>query len=290
MTQFRQSRTGYLFILPAFVLFLTFFAIPFAESVYYSLTSWNGADPEKTFVGIDNYIRLAQDPKMWESLGRNLAWVVVGTLAPILIGLLLAALLASPWVKGRIAFRTIYFLPVVLSPVVIGLIWSWIYHPTFGILNHMLESIGLSDLTQPWLGNPDLALWMVMLAAIWSYFGFCLVVLMAGMQSIDTQLYDAAMVDGANAWNRFFHVTLPQLNGVITMIMAYTLIGGLNVFDLVWVTTQGGPANSTELIATYTYKQSFQLNSIGYGSALSMVMTVLSLVASYLFLKLREEA
>lgn len=181
-------------------------------------------------------------------------------------------------------------MPVMLSPVVVGIIWGWVYNPIYGMLNKMLASVGLGGLSRGWLGDPKLALYMVLITAIWSYFGFCLVVLIAGMQNVDTELYDAANMDGANAFQQFFHVTIPQLGSVLTMITAYTLIGGLNVFDIVYVMTGGGPANSTELIATYTYKQSFQLNAVGYGASLSMVMTLLSLVASALFMKFRARA
>ena len=227
---------------------------------------------------------------MWESLSHNLVWVIIGTISPLVIGLLLAVLLSNEKVKGRTVFRTIYFMPVILSPVVVGLIWGWVYNPIFGMLNRVLDIIGLGSYSRGWLGDPNLALFMVLIAAIWSYFGFCLVILVAGMQNIDTELYDAANMDGANSWQQFMNVTIPQLSSVLTMIVAYTMIGGFNVFDIVYIMTGGGPANSTELIATYTYKQSFQLNSVGYGATLSMVMTFLSLVASFLFLKMREKS
>lgn len=285
-----KNKHGMLFVLPAFVLYLIFFLFPFFQSIVISLTDWNGVNPEKVFIGLGNYFRLIKDDLMWKSLGHNFIWVIVGTISPIVIGLLLAVLLSSKNTKGRTFFRTVYFLPVMLSPVVVGIIWGWVYNPIYGMLNKILDSIGLGALSRGWLGDPKLALYMVLITAIWSYFGFCLVILMAGMQNIDTELYDAATIDGANSFQQFFHVTLPQLGSVLTMIIAYTLIGGLNVFDIVYIMTGGGPANTTELIATYTYKQSFQLNSVGYGASLSMVMTILSLVASALFMKFRAKA
>lgn len=285
-----RNKAGYLFVMPAFLLFFVFFIYPFTQSIYISLTDWNGINPTKIFVGMENYIRLANDSLMWKSLGHNLIWVVIGTVSPIVIGLILAALLSSKNTRGRTFFRTVYFMPVMLSPVVVGIIWGWVYNPIYGMLNKVLEKAGLGSFGRGWLGDPNLALYMVLIAAIWCYFGFCLVVLMAGMQNVDAELYDAANIDGANSLQQFFHVTIPQLRSVLTMIIAYTMIGGLNVFDIVYVMTGGGPANSTELIATYTYKQSFQLNSVGYGAALSMVMTILSLVASFVFIKIRSKA
>lgn len=285
-----QNKDGLLFVLPAFLLYSLFFIYPFIQSISISLTDWNGVNPHKTFVGLQNYVDMLKDRLMWLALSHNLVWVVIGTIAPIIIGLLLAVLLSSGKTKGRTIFRTIYFMPVVLSPVVVGIIWGWVYNPIFGMLNKILAAIGLDAFSRGWLGDPDLALYMVLIAAIWSYFGFCLVILIAGMQNIDLELYDAANIDGANSWQQFVNVTIPQLGSVLTMIVAYTMIGGFNVFDIVYVMTAGGPANSTELIATYTYKQSFQLNSVGYGATLSMVMTLLSLAASVIFLKVREKA
>lgn len=284
-----QNKTGCLFVLPALILYALFFIYPFLQSIYISLTDWNGVNPQKVFIGLENYSTMLKDSLMWKSLGHNLIWVILGTSAPVIIGLLLAMLLSTKKTKGRTVFRTIYFMPVMLSPVVVGIIWGWVYNPIYGMLNKILDNVGLGSFSCGWLGDPNLALYMVLLAAVWSYFGFCLVVLMAGMQNVDTELYDAANIDGANSWQQFIHVTIPQLSSVLTMIIAYTMIGGFNVFDIVYVMTAGGPANSTELIATYTYKQSFQLNSVGYGAALSMVMTLLSLVASFIFLKFREK-
>ena len=284
-----QNINGLLFVLPAFVMYVIFFIVPFFQSIHISLTDWNGVNPQKNFIGIQNYAQLIKDSLMWKSLGHNFIWVIVGTISPIIIGLLLAVLLSGKNLKGRTFFRTVYFMPVMLSPVVVGIIWGWVYNPIYGMLNKILDYVGLENLSRGWLGDPKLALYMVLITAIWSYFGFCLVILMAGMQNIDAELYDAANIDGANSYQQFINVTLPQLGSVLTMIIAYTLIGGLNVFDIVYIMTSGGPANSTELIATYTYKQSFQLNSVGYGAALSMVMTLLSLVASALFMKLRSK-
>lgn len=285
----RQNKAGYLFILPALIVYAIFFIYPFFGSIYLSLTDWNGVNPQKIFVGIDNYVQMINDSLMWKSLYHNIIWVIIGTLAPIIIGLILAVLLWSKNTKGRNLFRTIYFMPVVLSPVVVGIIWGWVYNPIYGMLNRALDIIGLGNLSRGWLGDPDLALFMVLIAAIWSYFGFCLVIFLAGLQSVEMELFDAAKIDGANSWQQFINVTVPQLSHVLTMIIAYTMIGGFNIFDIVFIMTEGGPANSTELIATYTYKQSFQLNSVGYGAALSMAMTFLSLVASVIFLKLREK-
>ena len=181
-------------------------------------------------------------------------------------------------------------MPVVLSTVVVGMIWAWIYHPIFGPINLALRAVGLDSVARGWLGDLTWALYALLLAALWAYFGFCFVILLAALQNLDMELHDAAKIDGANAWQRFINVTVPQLGPVLTMLLAFTLIGGFNVFDIVYIMTKGGPANATEVLATYTYAMAFKQNEVGYGAALTMVITVLSLIASYLFISLRERS
>ena len=282
----RKRIAGYAFILPAFLLYAFFFIYPFVISIYYSFIKWAGAGP-KQYVGLANYTRLFSDRLLGQALWHNLIWVIVGTISPIAIALLLGALL---WrgLRGMVVFRTIYFLPVVLSEVVIAIVWNWIYHPLFGALNEFLRAIGLGFLARGWLGDPDTALMALLVTAIWGYFGFAFVVIMAGLQDVNVELVEAAMIDGANAWQRFRYVLVPELRHVLTMITALTLIGGFNVFGIVFVMTQGGPGTATQVIATYTYRKAFQESDIGYGSTLSLVMTVITMVASYIFIRLRE--
>lgn len=282
----RKALAGVLFVAPALLLYLFFFVYPFLVSIYYSTIEWRGAGPPE-FVGLQNYARLLGDGLLLKALGNNLIWVVVGTISPIAIGLLLGALL---WrgARGMVAFRTIYFLPVVLSEVVIAIVWNWIYHPLFGALNQFLRAVGLGELARGWLGDPSTALAALLITAIWSYFGFAFVVIMAGLQDVSVDLVEAAMIDGASSWQRFVNVLLPELRHVLTMITALTLIGGFNVFGIVFVMTQGGPGTATQVIATYTYRTAFQESDIGYGATLSLVMTAITLAASYAFIKLRE--
>jgi raffinose/stachyose/melibiose transport system permease protein len=279
---------GLYFVLPALFLYAIFFLYPFFRTIYLSMTDWNGVVPP-VFTGLENYKRLLGDSQMWHSLWNNVLWVVFGTAAPIIIGLFLSVVLWTG-ARGSLAFRTIYFLPVVVSPVVIGVIWSWIYNPLFGVLNRSLRDMGLGKFARGWLGEPDTALYAVLVAAIWSYIGFCVVVLYSGLQKVDSQLVDAAKIDGANAWTRFHHVIIPQISSVLTMVLVYTVIGGFNVFDLVWIMTRGGPNNASEVIASYTYEKAFTGESeVGYGSALSIVMTIIALLAAIVTLRLRGQ-
>jgi ABC-type sugar transport system permease subunit len=283
----QRNRAGFLFILPALLFYLVFFLQPFVSTAYYSLTNWNGVDPTKQFVGLANYVRMFNDRLLWLSLQHNLIWIVLGTVAPIVIALPLALILSN-LARGRLLFQTAYFMPHILSGVVIAMIWGWIYNPLFGVLNYVLRAVGLDSLTRAWLGNPDTALYAVIAAAVWGYFGFCLVIFMAGLQNLDVDQIEASRIDGANAIQRFWYVIVPQLRYVLNMVIVYTLIGGFNVFDIVYVMTKGGPANHTELIGTYTYKIAFQENQLGYGATLAMLMMVLSLVTSLLYNVLRN--
>lgn len=282
-----KYRAGILFLLPALVLYAVFMIYPFLQSIYFSFTDWNGVLPQKTFVGLDNYRRLIQDDLLWSSLGHTLIWVVIGTTGPLVLGLLLAVLLwRRP--RGFTLFRTVYFMPQVLSSVVIAIVWGWIYNPVFGILNRGLDAVGLDALSRGWLGDPDLALYAVLIAAMWAETGFVFVVFLAGLQNVSKDLLEAATLDGANAWQRFRNVTVPQLANVVNVVTALLLIGGFSVFDIVFAMTGGGPANATEVIATYTYKEAFTQNRIGYAATLSLVITAISLVASVVFIRLRE--
>ena len=282
-----HNRAGYLFVLPAFLLYAVFMIYPFLQSIYLSFTDWNGAEPVKEFVGFSNYRELFSDDLFWTSLGHTVIWVIIGTIAPMAIGLMLAQLLwRRP--RGFTLFRTIYFMPQVLSSVVIAIVWGWIYNPIFGILNEGLDRIGLDSLSRGWLGDPGVALYAVLAAAIWATVGFVFVVFLAGLQNVSRDLIEAATIDGANAWQRFWNVTVPQLANVVNVVTALLLIGGFSVFDIIFVMTGGGPANATEVIATLTYKQGFTQNRVGYAATLSLVITVISLVASVVFIRLRE--
>jgi raffinose/stachyose/melibiose transport system permease protein len=290
----RRSRTaarqmaGLWFVLPALVIYFMFFGLPFLATIGLSFTDWNGLGwPD--FTGLANYARLAADGSMWSALSNNLIWVVLGTAVPVIVGLILAVMLWSD-ARGSVAYRTIFFLPVILSPVVIGVIWGWIYNPLFGLLNTGLREIGLGRWAMGWLGESETALYAVLLTAIWSYFGFCIVVLFAGLQKVNPELVEAARIDGASASQRFRHVIVPQIAPVLTMVIVYTVIGGFNAFDMVWVMTQGGPNNASEVIATYTYEVAFRGNEYGYGATLSMVMSVVALLAAWATMVLRRRA
>ncbi|HWT23102.1 MAG TPA: sugar ABC transporter permease [Solirubrobacteraceae bacterium] len=289
VTTFRkdQQRLAAMFVLPPLLLYAVFMIYPFFGSIYYSLTEWDGASGAKEWVGLGNYIEALGDSRMWESLEHNAIWAVLGTIAPIVIGFVLAVLL---WENSRfiLFFRTLFFIPFILPTVVSATVWQWIYNPVNGVLNSGLETFGLESLTKAWLGDPDTALIAVLAVAIWGTVGFVVVVLLAGLQNLDMSQVDAAKIDGANWRQRAWYVILPGIAPVLTMVTAVTLIGAFSVFDIVFIMTQGGPGISSELLGTYTYNQAFEQNRVGYGAALSMIMTLLTLVTAVVFIRLRE--
>jgi ABC-type sugar transport system permease subunit len=289
----RPRRTSWrlvaLFVGPSLALYLAFMVIPLLGTVRLSLTSWDGFAPDQEFVGLTNYARLLGDSRFLGALGHVLVWAVFGTLAPIAIALPLSIALWSG-TRMRTVFRTIYFLPVVLPVVVIGITWSWIYHPLYGALNTGLEGAGLGSLARGWLGDPDTALYAVIAAAVWATFGFVVMLLLAGLQGINMELVDAARVDGADAWQRARHVLIPGIAPVLTFVLVITLIGAFSVFDIVYVMTRGGPGTASDMLATYAYSEAFRHNDIGYGATISLVIAAISLAAAVLVLRVRERA
>lgn len=263
--------------------------LPLLGTIWLSLHEWDGFTPDQAFVGLANYARLVDDGRFLTALSHVLIWAVVGTIAPIAIALPLSIALWSG-VRFRTVYRTIFFLPVVLPIVVIGIIWGWIFHPLYGVLNVGLESVGLGSLATGWLGDPDTALLAVITAAVWATFGFVVMLLLAGLQGINMDLVDAARVDGAGAWQRARHVLIPGIAPVLTFVLVITLIGAFSVFDIVYVMTRGGPGTASDMLATYAYSMAFRHNDVGYGATISLVIATISLAAAILVIRLREKA
>ncbi len=276
----RRGSAGYAFVSIPLGLYAVFVLVPLLNAVYYSLTSWNGANPVKTFVGLDNYARMLGDPQVWGALTHNAVWIVLGSVIGISFSLMMAMLVSRNRMRGF--FSTAFFLPVLLASAAVGVIWSHFYAPD-GIINRILELIGLGALTNGWLGDPNTALIAVLLAGTWAGVGFSFVIFLAALRSVDQELIDASSVDGAGAWARFRNVTLPQINSVMTTVVILHLIAGFTAFDIIYVMTQGGPASSTELIATYGHRKAFRGSEVGYGAAVTMLMTVLALSTSLLY-------
>jgi raffinose/stachyose/melibiose transport system permease protein len=276
VTRRAQARLGILLIVPTILLVGTFFLIPLGSAIYFAFVDFHGFEANPPFVGFANFVELANDPAVWPALWNNIIWIVVGTAAPLTIGLVVALLLWNVG-RGSTFYRLAFFLPFVLPAAAIGVVWSWIYDPIRGWLNLLLDAIGLGHLSTGWLGNPDTALAAVLATAVWTSTGFVVVIFLAALRSVDVELIDAARIDGANAMQRLWNVILPQIMPVFLMVTTITLIGGFAVFDIIFVMTGGGPANATEVLGTYAYSSAFQLNRMSYGTALALVITVLAI-------------
>jgi raffinose/stachyose/melibiose transport system permease protein len=282
-----QMYYAILFLAPGLAIYLVFMLYPFLNTIYLSFTDWNGATVDKDFVGLSNYVEMFGSAAVLRAFFNNVIWVIIGTISPVVLGLFLALLLWSG-TRGSLIFRTIYFLPFILPLVVVALVWGWIFHPLFGPVNKVLDSVGLEQLSRGWLGDPNTALYAVLISAIPGATGLVVMILFAALQNVDVSQVEAAMIDGANWTQRAWYIIIPQLAPVITMVTAITLIGGFAVFDNVFVMTGGGPGNASEVLGTYTYQVAFQQNQAGYGSALAVLMTALSLVSAIVFVRLRE--
>ncbi len=273
-----------LYVLPAFTVYFIFILLPILNTLRYSFFNWTGFSPP-TFRGLGNYQELLQDPIFLKAFMNNLRFIVYYTAFPIVLALVLTALLARKNLKGRNVFRAAFFLPYIMPMVVVGVVWRWIYNPVFGLLNGTLRAIGLGALTRPWLGDFSLAQPAVGVIAIWAQFGFCLALFMAGVQKIDEALYDAAKVDGASEFDQLIYVTIPGIRDELLVALVSTLIAALRAFDLVFVTTRGGPGNETMVTTLYLFQNAFQLNRMGYASAIAVIQTLFILAISYAMLR-----
>ena len=275
VTRRAQARLGIVLVLPVMIMTALFFLFPLGNALYYSLVDFDGLNPNPPFVGFGNFVRMFTDDAVWHALGNNLIWILVGTISPMVIGLLVAMLL---WTvrRGGAIYRVIFFLPYVLPGVAIGIVWGWIYDPVSGWLNQGLTAIGLGDLATGWLRDPNIALYAVLATAVWASTGFVIVILLSALRNVDIELVDAAKIDGANPAQRLWFVILPQIMPVFLMVLTLTLVGGFSVFDIIFIMTGGGPAGATNTIGTYAYSQAFELSRIGYGTTLALLITVLS--------------
>ncbi len=286
---YERPYQAYLYLLPGFIIYLVFVLVPIANTARYSLTEWTGfTDPE--YIGLGNYEKLLTDENFWNALGNNAFFVIFYTILPILLGLLLTSLMTRGNLRGMTLFRTGLFIPQVMSAVVVGIIWRWMFDYR-GPVNSFLNTVGLSDQIKPWLGDFTWAPYAAGIVGSWVEYGLCMVLFVAGVQSISEDLYDAAKVDGANAWHQFRNITLPGLQQQILVAFVLTFIAALRVFDLVFVLTRGGPGRVTEVVSMLIYEEAFEYHNAGYGSAMALVMTVLIITvsATVFYLQSRQE-
>ncbi|CAM3214013.1 sugar ABC transporter permease [Paenibacillus lupini] len=271
----RTRRFIVIGLLPALLLFSFFVIIPIIWSAYYGFFDWKGIGTAK-FIGFDNYSEIIHDEVFWRSLKNNMLVVAASVFGQVPIALVLALLLLkNSWIHKFI--RTAVFMPMVLSSVVVGIIWGYIYHPEIGILNFLLDSLGLESWKRQWLGDPAVSMYSLMVPIIWNYIGPYLIMFIAALHNIPSEMDDAAKIDGAKGSRKLFSLTLPLIWDTIKVAVVLCISGSLKSFDLIYIMTGGGPAHSTELLASYMYNNTFAIYRFGYGSAVSTAIIIISL-------------
>ncbi len=273
------------FLLPAILLYGVFVVWPYAQAIYISLTSWRGVSGSRPFVGLENYQRLWGDERFHEALTRNGQLLIVLPLVTIAIALTFAALFTqgSQQIRGAGFYRIIFFFPQIIPAVIVGILWSYIYTPNIGLLNGILRTIGLGDISTSWLTDPSTVLWAIAAVAIWSSVGFYMVIFLASMQSIPTSFYEAAILDGATRWTSFKDITFPLIWETLRTSVIYLAIAALDFFILVVVVSGGSTtmgARRAEVAALYLYNQAFESSRWGYASAIGVVLLLLTLLLS----------
>lgn len=284
----RVDLKAYLYILPAFVLFAVFLGVPALQTAQYSLYQWNGIG-RSTWVGLHNYVTLFTDETLRSSFVHAGVLILFYSVVPVVLALLLTALISrGADLPGMSVFRTLLFLPQVVASVVVATTWVAIYSPE-GLFNQLLRLVGLGSLTRAWLGDFDTALPAVGLIGTWLGVGLCLVLFLSGVANIAPELYEAARMDGAGPVGEFRYLTLPALRGQIAVALTLTVVAALKTFDLVYITTRGGPGTSTTLPAFEAYNRAFNTGQVGSAAAVAVVLTLLILVITVLIQKIQPD-
>ena len=288
-----QRRHGWIipasFLLFPLLVYFIFVILPTLNSLYYSFTDWGGYSVEFNFVGLSNFEKIFTDRLFGNAIKNTAIWLVLAMTVPTLLGLALALALQG---KSRLntIYKSLFYLPICLSPIIIGIIWVWLYNPSLGIVNIFLRAIGLEDLAVAWLARPETALYAVFVAWTWQQTGLTMVIFLAGLTSVPTPLIEAAKVDGANYWQTLRKVVIPMLRPATVVVLALTAINSLKSFEVIWVMTKGGPFNRSDTLAVFMYKESFSKYKMGYGSSAAVVLFLMTLVIIALYFRQTSKA
>lgn len=276
----------YLFILPAVAIYVVFNLGPVLASFVFSFFKWDLLSPTAEFAGLSHYTFILNDDRFWNALGHNFIFLGLAVVIPVWIGLLLAVFIYEIR-RGRVFFRAALFLPAIFSGVVIAYVWKWIYHPFAGVLNPALELVGLGAFTQSWLGDHKIALYSTFIAYAWATFGYSMVIFLAGLQDIPTDIFDAARVDGANFRQKLFRIIIPSLYDVFTFVVTLRIFTAMGIFGVIFILTGGGPFYSSDVIDIYVFRMigNFEM---GWATAAATVNAVIVVCISTGFIKWRE--
>jgi len=287
-----ESRAGRLFVTPALALIGVFFAIPVVGALLLSFTDfdiYSIGDPTNTrFIGLSNYRALLASPLFWTALRNTAYYVAVGGPLSVVVSLAAAVLINARLTRWKPFFRSAFFAPWVTSLVAVALVWRYMYHPQYGLLNGFLGLWGIGPVD--WLGNPRWAMPAIIAMSVWKNFGYNMLIFVAGLQRIPAQLYEAAELDGAGSWARFRHVTLPMLGPTFVFVGVVTMIAAFQIFSEPYVMTQGGPLKSTLTLVLFMYEQGFRWWRLGLAAAVAVVLGLLTLAGTVVQLRLRRES
>ena len=264
--------------------FAAFVIWPLASSFYYSFTNWNGFNPDYDYVGFANFLKIHTDKLFLNAAINTAFWIVAAIVVPTVLGLGLALLIDSR-IPGGSVFKSIFYLPICLSAVVVGQIWVWIYQPDWGLLNTVLEAVSGEDFNYAWLAKPDSALWSVILAWSWQQTGLSMVIFLAGLTTIPEELLEVCEIEGARTLQRIRLVVIPLLTPATVVVIALNVINSLKGFDILYTMTGGGPFNSSDTLAMHMYNESFKKYLMGYGSAISVVLFLIALTIVRLYFR-----
>lgn len=268
--------SSYMFLLPAMLIYLSVIIFPTIYTLVLSLFKWNGSK-EKTFVGLQNYITLfTTDPVFKTAIKNNLIWIILTVVVTVTISLGIAVLLNQQF-KGRTFFRGLFYFPCIVAPIVVAIIWRWVYNTNFGFVNEFFELLGI-NYRQAWLSDVNVSIFFVFIAGLWAGIGQPMLLFLAGLQGVSPDALEAAKIDGATGLKRFIYVTVPLLKETFVIVLATQIVAALKVYDIIKGLTDGGPSNSTQMLSTYMYNQTFQYNNFGLGSAIAIVMVVIMMV------------
>ena len=279
--RWRPWATVGMFVLPALGLYVLLVLLPIAQAGFYSLFEWNGLTPLTDFVGLGNYQKALSDPVFHGAVSHNVLIVVLSLAIQIPFALGLALLLNRDF-PGRAVLRLLFFAPYVIAEVIAGIVFQLMLVP-HGMVDQVLESVGLGFMVQLWLADPSVVMYTLFVIISWKYFGFHMIILLAGLQNIPQEIEEAALVDGASRNQAVRHVTLPLLGPTIRVSVFLSVIGALQLFDLVWATTKGGPINASNTMAIYMYDWGFRRQELGYGSAVAVIIFIIALIVALLY-------
>lgn len=274
----RRKRYILMFVGPALVVYMIFGLIPIIYNLYLSLFRTNLMG-KQNFIGFTNYINLFKDQFFLQAVKNNLLFVLGSYIAHMVLAMILSNILFQK-IKGSQLFQSVFFMPSVMCGTAIGMLWTFIYHPNFGLVNTFFKAIGCENLTKMWLSDEKTVIPALIVVTMWQFVGYHMVIQLAGMRNIDSSLYEAASIDGATNWQKFTKITLPLMKPILKIDSVLIITGSLKLYDLIAVTTSGGPNHASEVLSTYMYSQGFKALKFGYSSAIATVLLILCAVAT----------